>query len=586
MIRTTVIDIETYFDQDYSLKKMTTEEYVRDSRFAVHCVAIACNDGTRKVFTDNIAEELVPYMDDFVIAQHAQFDGLILSHHYGLYPKYWGCTLSMSRGQLQFLKSHSLSALCEYFGLAEKTIDYSAFRGVKYPTPPIMKMLTEGCLNDAELTLSIAGKLLENFPIHELQIIDKTIRMFTEPALDLDVEKLSTELERVKKEKEDALRILGVTKEQLQSTKKFSLLLEAQGIEIPMKISPRTGKKIPALSKTDEDMKELLEHENETVCALAAARLRQKSTLTETRCARLLGMKARGLLPVYLKYHGAHTGRWSGGDKVNFQNFPRGSEIRKSILAPAGYKLVGVDSAQIECRMLNWFCGQTDIVEAFREGRDIYCENATKFFAREITKADQPERQFGKVMELSSGYGCGHIKFKTISLQQAKRRLTDEEAKKAIDIYRRGHRKVVYTWRVFGEVIKNMYRHMPPYKVNCVTVDGYKIVMPDGTFLDYTGLQWDGENYKLGDSKIYGGLVVENIIQKLALLVVANTIVAVDDNYGYKLATTTHDDLLYVVPEYDDTALDNVLRTIKTPPEWCKDIPLSAEGFESARYDK
>jgi DNA polymerase len=581
-----VLDIETYFDTEYSLKRLTTEEYVRDSRFAVHCVAVVCDDGTKRVFTGDFAENLAPFMDDFVICHHSQFDGLILSHHFGLYPKYWGCTLSMARSQMQFLKSHSLSALCEYFGLPEKTLDYNAFRGVRHPTPPVMDMITSGCLHDAELTMAIATSLLAEIPPQELQVIDLTIRMFTEPALSLDAPRLSVELERIKKEKEDALTALSVTKEQLQSSKKFSLLLEAQGIEVPMKTSPRTGKEIPALSKTDEAMKELLEHENGTVAALAAARLGQKSTLLETRCARLLGMHSRGYLPVYLKYHGAHTGRWSGGDKVNFQNFPRGSEVRKSIIAPEGYKLVGVDSAQIECRLLNWFCGQEDIVEAFRVGRDIYCENATKFFDREITKANQDERQFGKVMELSSGYGCGYVKFKTISLQQAKRKLDDQEAKRAIGIYRGTHQDVVKMWNTFGQVIKRMGKGLPPYKVNCVTVDGYKIIMPGGTFLDYTGLHWDGENYRIADSKIYGGLVVENVIQKLALLVISNAIINIDNKYGYKLATTTHDDLLYVVRDTDGEALDNVLREVKTAPDWCAGTPLGAEGFESDRYDK
>jgi DNA polymerase I-like protein with 3'-5' exonuclease and polymerase domains len=581
----TVLDFESYFDSDYTLKRLTTEEYVRDPRFKIHCAAVYSGE-KQEIFTDNFAKNLAPYMGDFIICQHAQFDGLILSHHLGLFPKYWGCTLSMARAQLQNLKSHSLSALCEHYGLAEKTIDYNAFRGALYPTPPVMQMLTEGCLHDAELTYTIAEKLLENFPPQELQIIDKTIRMFTEGCLCLDAPRLSVELKRIKAAKQDALEELDVTKEQLQSAKKFSALLEICGVEVPMKISPKTGKEIPAIAKNDEAMKALLEHENETVAALAAARLGQKSTLMETRCERLLGMDKRGYLPVYLKYHGAHTGRWSGGDKVNFQNFPRGSELRKSILAPEGYKLIGVDSAQIECRLLNWFAGQANIVEAFKTGRDIYCENASKFFDRQITKNDNGERQFGKVIELASGYGCGHIKFKTISLQQAKRRLTDEEAKRAIDIYRNGHPRVVGLWKCFQQVVRDMGKGLPPYQIGCVTIDGYKIIMPEGTFLDYTGMYWDGENYRLGKSKIYGGLVVENIIQKLGYLVVVNAIINIDDKYGYKLATTTHDDVLYVVRTEDTEALKNVIAEFKQPPEWCLDCPLSAEGFESERFDK
>lgn len=581
-----VVDFETYFDTEYSLKRLTTEEYVRDPRFKIHCVAVVTLDGQRHIFTDNFAKNLAPFMKGFVIAQHAQFDGLILSHHLNLYPEYWGCTLSMSRAQLQFLKSHSLSALAKHYGLQEKTIDYNAFRGKRDLDDSTKNMLTNGCLNDAELTAEITLKLLDGFPPQELLIIDRTIRMFTEPVLALDSPRMAEELTRIKDKKAAALEALQVTKEQLQSTKKFAQLLIAQGIDIPIKISPRTQKEIPALAKDDEGMKALLVHDNETVAALAAARLGEKSTLMETRCERLLGMNSRGHLTVYLKYHGAHTGRWSGGDKVNFQNFPRGSELRKCIMAPKGYKLVGADSAQIECRLLNWFAEEVRVLDAFATGRDIYCENATAFFGRAITKADNDERQFGKEIELACGYGMGWRKFQMRSKQKFNKSLVEPEARRAIDIYRGSHQNVVALWNRLHKAIENMGKWLEPYNIGCVTIDGYRIIFPNGAFLDYTGLYYDGNDYRIGDGKIYGGLVTENIIQKLGLLVISNVISSMDEKYGYKLATTTHDDVLYVVPENDGEALQRLLQEMKTAPYWCKDAPLGAEGFESLRYDK
>ncbi|MCK5603802.1 hypothetical protein KAR91_18080 [Candidatus Pacearchaeota archaeon] len=593
MYRTTVIDFETYFDSEYSLKRMTTEAYIRDPRFKTHCVSVYSDDGTQEVYTESIKENLEPFMDDFVITHHAHFDGLILSHHYGLYPKYWGCTLSMARGQLQFLRRKSLGALCEYYDLPEKTIKYNAFQGKRGLDPETQRMLTEGCLDDSRLTFKIAQYLLAEIPSSELQIIDSTIRMFTEPCLDLDVELITEELARVRKVKKEALENLNVDRKDLMSSKKFGTLITMQGVEVPMKYSEKQDKLIPALAKTDAGMKALLGHEDETVAALASARLGEKSTLLETRCVRLLDTHSRGGdLPVYLNYHGArHTGRWSGGDKMNWQNII--PAIKKAVLAPDGYKLVGADSAQIECRLLNWFAGQGNIVEAFREGRDIYCEGATIFFGREITKKDKAERALGKVIELGSGYGVGAPKFQAIALQQAKQKITDEEARRAIQIYRDSHPKVVGMWSCFQQVIEDMGKGLAPYKIKCLTIDGYKIIMPDGTFLDYTGLHWEedendsrGGNYKVGDRKIYGGLVVENIIQKLGRAVIAHVIINVDNKYGYKLATTTHDDVLYVIPEDDTSALNNILTEMKSPPDWCHDCPLDAGGFESRRYDK
>lgn len=313
------LDYETYFDDEYSLKKMTTEEYVRSSRFKVHCVGV--KKGKEPAY---IERGDLSYLNGCaVLCHHAHFDGLILSHHYGVKPAFWFDTLSMARMALPHLKSHSLEALAGHFGLGMKTIDYNAFKGKRELDEATQYMLEEGCKHDVELTYAIFKKLLPFVSLEELRVIDLTIRMFTEPALRFNSHKAKEELEAIKINKERIISDCGVTKEQLSSSKKFSEILISLGIEVPMKVSPTTGKLIPALSKTDEGMKALLDHENETVQVLVAARLEAKSTINETRLESLLGMDSRGPLTVYLKYYGAHTGRFSGGGGVNFQNFPR-----------------------------------------------------------------------------------------------------------------------------------------------------------------------------------------------------------------------------------------------------------------------
>lgn len=586
-MKTVVLDFETYYDTQYSLKRMTTEEYVRDPRFKIHCVAVISSDGTRVVFKNNFAANLAPYMDAFVIAQHAHFDGLILSHHLNLYPRYWGCTLSMARAVLQTLRSHSLESLAKYYGYKEKQIDYNAFRGVRDLPPETMDMLMSGCLHDAQLTYDIAQRLLAEIPPQELQIIDLTIRMFTEPCLQIDAPRLSKFLQETKDRKEKVLADLKVDRETLHSSKKLAALLESVGAQVPLKYSVKTEKYIPALAKTDEGMKELLESENETVAALASARLEIKSTLLETRCERLLAINERGAVPVYLKYYGAHTGRWSGGDKINFQNFTRGSELRKSVIAPDGYKLVWVDASQIECRLLNWFSGQYDIVEAFASGRDIYSELATKIFERPISKKDEEERGFGKETELASGYGMGWMKLQNRVFQKTGKKITDEGAQRAIEIYRATHPQVCRLWRECDKILKGMYLgNQKPYDYKCLRIDGKKIFFPDGTWLDYTGLSYKDGEYSLGESKMWGGVVTENIMQKLGRIITANAIIGVDELYGYKLVTTTHDDIIYAVPEQDDKALGRITEQMKVVPEWGEGLPLNAEGGEGKFFDK
>src|SRR5262249_24995951 len=118
-------------------------------------------------------------------------------------------------------------------------------------------------------------------------------------------------------------------------------------------------------------------------------------------------MAKRGRMPVYLRYCGAHTTRWSGGDKTNWQNLRRGGRLRKTVKASRGATLAVVDSSQIECRILNEFAGQEDVIEKFRTGADPYIGIASQAYGRAITKEDKAERGTGKQLELSCGYGAG-----------------------------------------------------------------------------------------------------------------------------------------------------------------------------------
>ena len=129
------------------------------------------------------------------------------------------------------------------------------------------------------------------------------------------------------------------------------------------------GKETLAFGKTDKEFIELLEHPNEKVQVAVAARLGVKSTLEETRTENLIGVSERGRLPIMLNYYGAHTGRFSGGDKLNLQNLPaRGNNtIRRALKAPNGQVLVACDSSQIEARMVAWVAEQHDLVSAFAQ---------------------------------------------------------------------------------------------------------------------------------------------------------------------------------------------------------------------------
>lgn len=588
------LDFETYFDKDYSLKKLTTEGYVRDPRFEVLFIGARSPDGGNYILRgENIPSEI---STKAVLCHHAHFDGLILSHHYGVSPAFWFDTLSMARCAFPHDKSHSLESLAHKFGLAPKTVPYDKFIGKRSGeiTFELYRELAEGCLWDTELTYNIFQKLLPLVPKEELKVIDLTIRMFTEPTLRLDRELVTNYMEELQQKQEAVLGQVGAKLTDLRSADKFANILSSMGVEPPTKISPTTGKTTYAFAKTDQGFLELVNHEAEDIRLLAEARLNTKSTLGETRAGRLLEMHKRGTLCVYLKYYGAHTGRWSGGDKLNFQNFPRGGDLRKSLLAPDGHTLCVMDLSQIECRVLNHLAGEAWVLDAFRENRDLYSEMASDFYGYKVNKKDHPKERFlGKTLVLGAGYGIGWKKLQAM-LKLNKVVLSEQDARRAIDRYRGKHKNVVNLWQVADWCLKWMVNGNPrggvfEYDLGCVKIRGKKVILPNGAIMDYSGLRRGKDGIELvtgrGITNMYGGKFIENIVQALARIVMAQAMLKISKIY--KIVTTTHDEIVYIAPKGEaEIALEIGYSILVTPPLWAPDLPLDAEGGADERYSK
>ena len=355
------LDAETFYDDDFTLKKMTTEAYIRDPRFQTLLWAVKINDkpaiyrSPEVLLTDTRFRTAVE--NSAVLCHHAHFDGLILSHHFGLKPKAWLDTYSMARFLHGPSAPLSLKALSESYGLAPKTIDYESFKGrrLESMSPNEVELLGVGAARDADTTYDLFVEMAKSFPSVEYPIIDLTIRMFSEPKLLGDVELFTSIRDAEFLSKNERLYELGVGEKDLQSATKFCALLEAEGVEIEWKDGSALDeegkpKQIPAIAKTDAFMRSLIDFSEERVATLAQARLEVRSTLAETRAGRLREMAERGPLAVYLYYCGAHTRRWSG-DSVNLQNSTRGSDLRRGIKAPPAHLIAAPDQAQGECRI-------------------------------------------------------------------------------------------------------------------------------------------------------------------------------------------------------------------------------------------
>jgi len=405
------IDFETYYDKDYSLSKITTEEYIRNQQFEIIGVGIKVNDDPVETFTGDFETtkqfvRSLDYSDKAILCHNTAFDGAILSWKIGIKPKLWLDTLSMARPAHKVTVGGSLAALVRYFHLGEKGTEVVQALGKhRYNfTPQELAAYMSYCANDVELTYALFKKLRKGFPVQEIMVIDQTIRMSTEPKIVLDKSLLKIHLKEVRERKQELIAALpfqgdeAAIKKLLMSSDKFAKLLALFDVAPPMKISPTTGNATYAFAKTDSGMQELLEHPDDRVQALVAARLGNRSTIEETRTERLIQTAERGPLPILLNYYGAHTGRFSGGDKLNLQNFPSRNDntLRRTLRAPKGHVLIAVDSSQIEARMCAYIAQEERLLDSFRNGRDVYSEFATDAYGYQVTKAQKKERFVGK----------------------------------------------------------------------------------------------------------------------------------------------------------------------------------------------
>lgn len=600
------LDFETYYDKDYSLSKITTEEYIRDPRFQVIGIGVKVNDQPTEWLSathGKIKEWLntFDWSNAAVLAHNMMFDGAILSWRFGVRPKVLFDTLCMARAIHGVEKSASLKALAEKYEVGAKgneVLDAKGKRRADF-TEDEMQAYGRYCINDVDLTYDIFKIMAAGFPKSELKLIDLTLRMFTEPTLELDKGRLETHLRKTQNMKDDLLTAAGATKEDLMSNPKFAALLQTFGAACPMKISPTTGKLTYALAKSDQGLKDLLEHYDPRVQSLVAARLGVKSTLEETRTQRFLDIAGRGKLPVPVRYYAAHTGRWGGDDKINLQNLPsRGpnaKSLKKCIVAPDGYTIVESDSSQIEARTLAWLAGQDDVVATFAAKGDVYRKMASVIYSVAEHEVTKDQRFVGKTTVLGAGYGMGGEKFQ-LALKNAGVELTVEECKRIISIYRETNDNIAGLWRQAGIMLRYLVRgdSMPFGRDGVLGVNTREpgVILPNGLVIRYDELE-EAENDKggveysyktrIGRTRIYGGKVIENVTQALARLIIGEQMLRISKKYPVVL--TVHDSIVCCVPDAEAAAckayVEDCMRWV---PSWAEGLPVDCEAGVGKNY--
>jgi DNA polymerase I-like protein with 3'-5' exonuclease and polymerase domains len=627
------IDFETYYDKEYSLSKLTTEQYVRDPRFEVILVSVKVGDEPPVWFSGSMRETKF-WLDQFemhkhgVCAHHMAFDGFILNHHFGIRPKFLLDTLSMARPKHAGTIGVSLKALSDHYTVGIKGDEVIQALGKHRCdfTPQELERYAEYCVTDVQLTFLLLRILRKDFPMGELRIIDTILRMFTEPVLQLDAHTLNTHLLDVQRRREEALASVAAIADvsELRSNPKFAEVLSNLGVDPPMKVSPRTGKQTYAFSKVDAQFKALLEHDDLRVQAVVAARLGVKSSIEETRTEAFLGIAQRGPMPIPISYYGAHTGRGSGWDKINPQNLPRGGALRKSMVAPPGHLLVACDSSQIEARVVAWLAGQKDLLQDFRNKADVYSKFASIAFGRPIDRKreeigpdglpynpDFNEGFVGKTCVLGLGFGMSGAKLH-LTLKTAKTPviIPEQECYRIVNTYRKTYRRIEQLWYDADTAVQIMAttgsKEIGPTGV--VTATNKAIYLPNGMQIRYPHLTQHpivGKGYayvktrkqlaswtimKLtGDwdfqklTPIFGAKAIENVVQALARIIVFDQMLRIAALY--RVVLNAHDENVVCVPEEQaEAARDYMTEVMSIPPVWAPDLPVACEAKIGKTY--
>ncbi|MFV0512519.1 MAG: DNA polymerase [Jhaorihella sp.] len=610
-----VLDAETYFDDEYSLRKMATSTYIRDPRFKEYGWGVKINGGNSVWL---LADEFRYFVRQYdwstarIVGHNLPFDGFVLTHHHGVRPAEWADTLGMARAVIcERSARFGLDHLAQMIGRKGKIKGKALndVKGVRDPSPFHLDQLGSYCVDDVDDTWALYQLLSATFPEKERWVLDWTVRMFTEPKFILDKPLLAELHEEDLARKEALFESLPYTKRQLSSNDQFAEILTELGVDPPTKISKTTGKETYAFAKNDIAFNTLVEEATGLLSDVLEARLAVKSTITETRSARYRDLADEGPWCVPLNYAGAkQTKRFSGGQKQNAQNLSSrgpGAKIRQAIMAPEGYVIYVIDSSNIELRTNACLAGQWDVMDRLAAGEDEYATFAGKIYHRPISKeTDKTERNIGKVAVLSLGYQSGAATYRGMLRAQQGLLLPLEECQGVVDIYRRTYARIRNNWYACGDRVNILARgEVPPNLPTNPPIEWF--VGPNrqagvrslysGSLIEWNNLrikeEEDGDRnlvYTKGGSgytKIYGGKAVENISQFLAREIVNWQTKKIFDVSGFRPQLQVHDEVVYVLPatiacEFDAVAMDCMTGSV----DWWPELITGAESAIVQRY--
>lgn len=655
------LDYETFYKsktdkegKSYSLARSTYWQYINDPRFAITQFAYAEDDGEVFVLHPCEVEEFMASIQDRratgerigLVCQNTQFDGCISRWKFGVEWDFYIDTMLLSKqqqtGQSSSLKNQCLRFWPDDESMHKGTELVGADGVADYVEAGIFDTIAGYNAQDVRLTRALVCEYWKSSrtPMLEWFVMHYTLRGCIEPQFEINKALLHETIEEGIAHREkviadaiaflDSMGIPDATSMTFSSDKQYQELLHRMGHKVPKKLDKKTFTYKPALGKTDPSYIKF-QQANPDLKPIFAARQIAKSNIAVTRAETMIkAAEAIGLndtIGFYLNYNAAHTGRFSGGEKLNQQNLQRGSNHRLATMGLPGHDIVVVDLSNIELRVNLWFCEEDDLQHDNALG-DLYCTMASKIYGQEVPPKKLWDnemkhiygdmRQVGKCCELGMQYGMSAPTFQAYMsggpLGMEPIFFDDAFCQQVKNAYVELHPRVKQMWGIFGRFVLpalcGTAHEVRVGRNDCVIARKGELVLPSGRILCYKDMKCElletaqgyQESYSYDDgtrdrfnnvvpSYTYGAKVFQNVIQAIARDVIVHhqhlSEQALHEAGIGWVSGSVHDELLCnVLSDHAKEGYDIVHDIMTVPPEWCSEIPLDCEGGYDKVYSK
>lgn len=650
--RVLAIDIETY--SDVSLKDCGVYRYAEDPSFSILLLSASYDGGPVETYQlaagDALPDSLLHDLTDPDVikeAHNAQFERVCLSAYLGypvgtyLDPEQWFCTMAHAN---TLSLPGSLAGAGEALGLKEEERKLSTGKAlIRYFSTPSRSagkernepwddwdrwhLYVDYNAQDVVTELAIESAM-KPYPVHPLEhrIYAMDQRM-NDRGIQIDVD-LAKSISAWNEQHNEQTMALAKELTGLSNPNSATQLVEwfdQQGVPIESTRKEVLGDWI---GKTgNSDVEQMIRYKLD----LGKTSLKKYDKILEAVCS---DGRIRGTL---MYYGGNRTGRWAGR-LLQVQNLPQThlddcelcrelikegdfeslellhedlpdtmkQLIRTAIIAPEGKTFVVCDYSAIEARIAAWLAQEEWRMEAFEEGKDIYCESASQMFGVPVVKHGENGelRQKGKIAELALAYGGGPNALKTMGGE--KMGLSETEMQDIVNRWRDASPHIVKMWKSIEHCVDlaiggRLQAQLHPHDIHFYGRDGHLFIrLPSGRSLCYNGMHKNpkkrGSEYEFngvdqqkktwGKTKTWGGKLAENITQAIARDCLAAALLRLEDA-GYEVVFHVHDE---VIVECDKKTAEADYRVIESimgqPLNWAPGLILTADGFISDFYKK